>query len=88
MSRSSRLEVYLELLHAVSKSSDLVDAAKKAKLSLNTATKHLTFLASQGFVSTSVMDDRKIEYELTAKGFEALMAFLRLSAQEQPILQH
>jgi predicted transcriptional regulator len=88
MRRHSRLEIYLDLLHAVSRSSDLVDIAKKTGLSLSTATKHLTFLASQGFVSTLIADDGIIKYELTPKGFEALMAFLRLTAQEQPILQH
>ena len=88
MRRRSRLEIYLDLLNAVSRSPNFIDVAKKTKLSLSTATKHLTFLASQGFISTLIIDDGKIEYELTAKGFEALMAFLRLSTTEQPLLKH
>jgi predicted transcriptional regulator len=87
MRRRSRLEIYLDLLQAVSKNPKLADVAKKARLSSSTTTNHLAFLASQGFVSNSITDDNKIEYELTAKGFEALMAFLRLTAKEQPILQ-
>lgn len=87
MRSRSRLEIYLDLLNAVSNSSNLADVAIKARLPLNAAIKQLTFLASQGFVLTIIRDDRVIEYELTAKGFETLMAFLRLTAQEQPILQ-
>jgi predicted transcriptional regulator len=87
MRHRSRLEIYLDLLHAVSNSSNLADVAKKAKLPLSTTIKQLAFLTSQGLVLTIIKDDRVIEYKLTAKGFETLMAFLRLTAQEQPILQ-
>jgi predicted transcriptional regulator len=83
----SRLEIYLGLLHAVSNSSNLADVAKKARLSLSATIKQLAFLTSQGLVLTLITDERVIEYELTAKGFETLMAFLKLTAQEQPILQ-
>jgi predicted transcriptional regulator len=87
MRHRSRLEIYLDLLNAVSNSSNLADVAIKSRLSLNATIKQLTFLASQGFVLTIIRDDRVIEYELTAKGFETLMAFLRLTSQEQLVLQ-
>jgi predicted transcriptional regulator len=87
MRSHSRLEIYLDLLNAVSNSPNLADVAIKAGLSLNETIKQLKFLALQGFVLTIIRDDRVIEYELTAKGFETLMAFLKLTAQEQPILQ-
>ncbi|OYT49780.1 hypothetical protein B6U79_01100 [Candidatus Bathyarchaeota archaeon ex4484_231] len=82
MRRRSKLEIYLDLLQAVSKHRDLMVIARKARLSISTAEKHLSFLGSEGFISTSVLEDSKIDYELTAKGFEALMAFLRLTAKE------
>jgi predicted transcriptional regulator len=83
----SRLEIYLDLLLAVSQNTELETIAKNVKLSVSAAKDHLTFLASQGFVANQIMDDQTIKYELTAKGFEALMAFLKLTRHEKPVLE-
>jgi predicted transcriptional regulator len=83
----SRLEIYLDLLLAVSQNTDLATIANKVKLSSSAAKDHLAFLASQGFVANQIMDDQSIKYELTAKGFEALVAFLKLSRREEPVLE-
>jgi predicted transcriptional regulator len=83
----SRLEIYLDLLLAVSQTPDLATITDKVKLSSSAAKNHLAFLASQGFVANQIMDDRTIKYELTAKGFEVLMAFLKLTRHEEPVLE-
>ena len=57
------------------------------KLTSSAAKDHLAFLASQGFIATKIMDDQTIKYGLSAKGFEALMVFLRLTRYEEPILE-
>ena len=83
----SKLEIYLDLLLAVSQNTELATIANNVRLSSSAAKDHLAFLASQGFVATKIMDDQTIKYELSAKGFEALMAFLRLTRREEPVLE-
>ena len=83
----SRLEIYLDLLLAVSQHIDLFTIADKVRLTIAEAKDHLTFLASQGFVETQFTDNHTIIYELSAKGSETLMAFLRLSGRTGPVLE-
>jgi predicted ArsR family transcriptional regulator len=83
----SRLEIYLDLLLAVSQTPDLATIADKVKLSPSAVKDHLAFLTSQGFVANQIMDDRTIKYEPTAKGFEVLMAFHKLTKHKDPILE-
>ena len=61
--------------------------ANKVKLTMSAAKDHLAFLASQGFVATQILDDKTIKYELSAKGYEALMAFLSLTRHKEPVLE-
>jgi len=82
-----KLEIYLDLLLSVSQHAELAAIADNVKLTSSVAEDHLSFLASQGFVETTTMDDKIIKYELSGKGFEALMAFLRLTRSEEPVLE-
>lgn len=77
----------MDLLLEVFQNSDFETIARNAKITPSSAKDHLSFLASQGFVSTQIMDDKTIRYELSAKGYEALMAFLRLTNRKGPIFE-
>jgi predicted transcriptional regulator len=83
----SRLEIYLDLLLAASQHIDLFSIADKVRLTIAEAKDHLTFLASQGVVETQFTDNHTIIYELSAKGSEMLMAFLRLSGRTGSVLE-
>ncbi len=83
----SKLEIYLDLLLSVSQHAELTAIANNVKLTSSAAKDHLAFLASQGFVTTKILDDQTIKYGLSTKGFEALMVFLRLAKSEEPILE-
>lgn len=82
----SRLEIYLDLLLAVSQTPDLATIAGKVRLT-TAAAKDLTFLALQGFVETHFTENHAIIYELSAKGSETLMVFLQLRGHERPFLE-
>ena len=83
----SRLEIYLDLLLAVSQHIDLFTIADKVRLTVAAATDHLTFLVSQGFVETRFTQNHIIIYELSTKGSETVEAFLRLSGRTTPVLE-
>jgi hypothetical protein len=41
----------------------------------------------KGFVAAKITDDPSLKYELTVKGFEAVIAFLRLTRYEERVLE-
>ena len=83
----SRLEIYLDLLLAVSQHTDLFTIADKVRLTVSAARDHLTFLVTQGFVETRFTQNHIIIYELSTKGAETVSAFLRLSGRSTPVLE-
>jgi len=86
MRRRSRLETYLDLIQAVSLNGNSIDIGKQVSLPLSDVEKHLSFLASQGFIRITKQEKQRIRYELTAKGFEALEALQELT--KHPLLKH
>jgi predicted transcriptional regulator len=87
MMTRSRLEIYLDLLIAVSQNTDLLTIADRVKLTVAAANVHLTFLITQGFVETRFTPSHRIIYELTTKGAEAVSAFMQLSGRTTPALE-
>jgi len=88
MRNRSRLELYLDLLKAVSDHNDPLTIAKEANLSLSDRLEHLCFLVSQGFLWIAEQRNGEVKYELTPKGFEALEALRMLTFSQHPLLKH
>jgi len=88
MRTRSRLEIYLDLLRAVSNQSDPVNIARKANLTLSDTEKHLDFLASQGLVMIAGLDQNRARFTLSRRGLEVLEALQNLTEPEQPLLKH
>ena len=84
MRRRSKLEIYLDVLKAVSKTGRLTHIGNLANLSWNDTVKNLKFLELKGFVRTVKTSNGKNEYTLTQKGFEALEAFRQLMKTLSP----
>ena len=84
MRRRSKLEIYLDVLKAVSKTGRLTHIGNLANLSWKDTVKHLKFLELKGFVRTVKTSNGKNEYTLTQKGFEALEAFRQLMKTLSP----
>jgi len=88
MRTRSRLEIYIDLLRAVTNQSDPVDIARKANLTLSVTEKHLDFLASQGLVKIAGLDKNRARYGRSPRGLEVLEALQNLTEPEQPLLKH
>jgi len=84
MRRRSKLEIYLDVLKAVSKTGRLTHIGNLANLSWNDTVKNLKFLELKGFVKAVKTSNGKNEYTLTQKGFEALEAFQQLMKTLSP----
>lgn len=82
MRSRSRLEIYLALIDQVSKHINPTSIAKEVNLSLADTEKHLSFLASQGFLRIAEREKSGVEYELTSKGYEAVEALRRITQPE------
>ena len=77
MRRRSKLEIYFDILRAVSETKKLTHIGNLANLSWKDTIKHLEFLELKGFV-TSKKENGRSEYALTQKGFEALEALQKI----------
>ena len=87
MRRRSKLEIYLDVLKAVSKTGRLTHIGNLANLSWKDTMKHLEFLELKGFVKAMKNSNGKNEYTLTQKGVEALEAFRQLIKTLSPKLE-
>ena len=88
MRNRSRLEIYLDLVRAVSKQGNPTNIGKKVGLSLSDTERHLRFLELQGFLQIAERKNSRTIYELTPKGFEVLDALRKLIGHEQPLSRH
>ncbi|HDM88765.1 MAG TPA: hypothetical protein ENG65_02085 [Candidatus Bathyarchaeota archaeon] len=79
MKRRSKLEIYLDILKAVSETSKLTHIGNMANLSWKDAVKHLNFLKRRGFVEAMKTKNGREEYRLTQKGFEALETLQKIT---------
>ncbi len=79
MRSRSRLEIYLDLMKEVPSHTDLTSIGKELNLPLGDTRKHAGSLVSQGFVRIAEQEKSRAEYELTAKGFEAVEALRMLA---------
>jgi len=84
MRRRSKLEIYLDVLSAVSKTGRLTHIGNLANLSWKDTMKHLEFLELRGFVKAERSENGRTEYELTQKGFEALEALQKIAEALSP----
>ena len=72
---------------AVSQTSKPTRIGNQANLSWRDTKRHLEFLVSQGFVTVVKGEkERRIEYRLTKKGFEALEALRKVTGALSPKL--
>jgi len=65
MKRRSKLEIYLDVLKAVSETGRLTHIGNLANLSWKDTVKHLEFLELKGFVETRRTENGRVEYALT-----------------------
>ena len=86
MKRRSKLEIYLDILKAVSKTGKLTHIGNMANLSWKDAVKHLEFLKNKGFVETVKTENGREEYKLTQKGYEALETLQKITDALAPKL--
>jgi len=87
MKRRSKLEIYLDVLKAVSETGRLTHIGNLANLSWKDTMKHLEFLELKGFVKAMKNSNGKNEYTLTQKGFEALEALQKIAEALSPKIQ-
>jgi len=79
MKKRSRLEIYLDILEAVSKVGKLTHIGNLANLSWKDTVKHLRFLELNGFVKRDKRKGGGEEYRLTQKGLEALSTLRKIT---------
>ena len=79
MKRRSKLEIYLDILKAVSETSKLTHIGNMANLSWKDAVRHLSFLKQRGFVEAVKTENGREEYRLTQKGLEALETLQKIT---------
>lgn len=85
MKRRSKMEIYLDLLEAVSKTSKPTRIGNQANLSWKKTQKHLEFLERNGYVRVAKRTKSgRLEYELTKKGFETLHALQKVAEALSP----
>ena len=75
--RRSKLEVYLDILKAVSETGKPTKIGNIANLSWNKTRKYLEFLEINGFIQGS-RKGKRIEYKITEKGFEVLRTLQKI----------
>jgi len=78
------LEIYLDVLKAVSETGRLTHIGNLANLSWKDTMKHLEFLELKGFVENRRTENGRAEYALTQKGFEALEALQKIAEALSP----
>ncbi|RLE52704.1 MAG: hypothetical protein DRJ30_07570 [Candidatus Methanomethylicota archaeon] len=78
MKKRSKLEIYLDLLKAVSKHSRLTRIGNQANLSWKDTVKHLSFLEERGFVKAIERNNQR-EYVLTQRGSEVLVILEKIA---------
>ena len=79
MKRRSKLEIYLDILKAVSETSKLTHIGNMANLSWKDAVRHLSFVRRRGFVEVVKTENGREEYRLTQKGLEALETLQKIT---------
>jgi len=87
MKRRSKLEIYLDVLKAVSETGRLTHIGNLANLSWKDTIKHLEFLELKGFVKAMKNSNGRAKYVLTQKGFEALEALQKIAEALSPKIQ-
>ena len=87
MKRRSKLEIYLDVLKAVSETGRLTLIGNLANLSWKDTMKHLEFLELKGFVKAMKNSNGRAKYVLTQKGFEALEALQKIAEALSPKIQ-
>ena len=75
--RRSKLEVYLDILKAVSETGKPTKIGNIANLSWNKTRKYLEFLEINGFIQGS-RKGKRMEYKITEKGFEVLRTLQKI----------
>ena len=78
------MEIYLDVLKAVSETGRLTHIGNLANLSWKDTMKHLEFLELKGFVENRRTENGRAEYALTQKGFEALEALQKIAEALSP----
>ena len=78
------MEIYLDVLKAVSETGRLTHIGNLANLSWKDTMKHLEFLELKGFVENRRTENGRAEYALTRKGFEALEALQKIAEALSP----
>ena len=84
--RRSKLEVYLDILKAVSETGKPTKIGNIANLSWNKTRKYLEFLEINGFIRGS-REGKRIEYKITEKGFEVLKILQKIKDALTPKAQ-
>lgn len=88
MKRRSRLEIYVDLLEAVSQTSGIRRIGNESGLPWVTTTKYLVSFERQGLVTKTVEGERsRDKYELTRKGFEVLESLQKLTDALTPLIR-
>ena len=84
MIRRSKLEVYLDLMRAISVDGNPIHIAEKVSLPMSDIRKHLEFLSSQGFMKVKIAGGGA-EYELTRRRHGVLEALRGLTEHKPAI---
>jgi len=84
--RRSKLEVYLDILKAVSETEKPTKIGNMVNLSWNKTCKYLEFLEINGLIRGS-RKGKRIEYKLTEKGFEVLKTLQKIKDALTPKAQ-
>jgi len=84
--RRSKLEVYLDILKAVSETGKPTKIGNIANLSWNKTRNYLEFLEINGFIQ-GFRNGKRIEYKLTEKGFEVLKILQKIKDALTPKAQ-
>ena len=78
MRKRSNLEIYFDVLRAVSETSKPTHIGNYAALCWKDTMKCLSFLESKGFIKAVSSRNGRIEYKLTRRGLEALEALQKI----------
>ena len=88
MKRRSWIEIYLDVLEAVSRMSGIRRIGNESNLPWIIASKYLESFEHQGLVRRTVEgESARDQYELTQKGFETLESLQKLTDAFTPLIR-
>jgi len=87
MSRRSKLEIYMDLLSAITKETKITHIGRRANLSWKDTQRYLKLLNDMGLVLVKEAEDGKNKYELTDKGLRTLNYLKRITSTLSPRVQ-